>query len=87
MLAAEDGLAPGDFGPYRFVSVYMNNEMYGEGPAGSQIQGWQQGDRFQVKLINLDHHTHYFRNVDFGPRLHDDISSSFAAGSHSFEIM
>jgi len=87
VLAAEDGLAPGDFGPYRFVSVYMNNEMYGEGPEGSQIQGWQQGDRFPVKLINLDHHTHYFRNVDFGPRLHDDISSSFAAGSHSFEIM
>ena len=34
-----------------------------------RIAGWFQGDRFQVKLINLDNHTHYFRNVDFGPRL------------------
>jgi hypothetical protein len=29
VLAQEDGLQPGDFGPYRFVSVFMNNEMYG----------------------------------------------------------
>jgi len=65
----------------------MNNEMYGEGPDGSSIDGWDQGDRFQVKLINLDNHTHYFRNVDFGPRLHDDISDCCGAGSHSFEIM
>jgi len=87
---ANEGLAKGDFGPYRFISVYMNNEMYGRspGPDKAKIQGWFQGDRFQVKLINLDNHTHYFRNVDFGPKLHDDISSgSFASGSHSFEIM
>jgi len=85
-LAAE-GIDPRHFGPYRFVSVYMNNEMYGEGPDGARIEGWQQGDRFRVKLINLDNHTHYFRNVDFGPRLNDDISNCCGAGSHSFEIM
>lgn len=86
MLAAE-GIADGRFGPYRMVTVYMNNEMYGDGPEGSSIEGWDQGERFQVKLINLDHHTHYFRNVDFGPKLHDDIAANGGAGSHSFEIM
>lgn len=86
VLAAE-GIAPGTFGPYRMVSVYMNNEMYGAGPLGSSIAGWNQGDRFPVKLINLDQHTHYFRNVDFGPRLNDDIRGCCGAGSHSFEVM
>lgn len=84
---AEEGISPGNFGPYRFVSAYVNNEMYGEGPAGAEIDGWFQGDVFQVKLINLDNHTHYFRNVDFGTRLHDDIANCCSAGSHSFEIM
>ena len=87
VLAAE-GIPQGSFGSYRFVTVYMNNEMYGEGPQGNRIEGWHQGDRFTVKLINLDNHTHYFRNVDFGPKLHDDIvSGGFSSGSHSFEIM
>lgn len=87
VLAAE-GIAPGGFGPYRFVTAYVNNEMYGEGPEGNRIEGWHQGDTFQVKLINLDGHTHYFRNVDFGAPLHDDISAGgFPSGSHSFEIM
>lgn len=86
-LLAAEGIAPGQFGPYRFISVFMNNEMYGEGPLGNVIQHWNQGDRFQVKLINLDNHTHYFRNVDFGARLHDDVTNCCGAGSHSFEIM
>ena len=86
ILTAE-GITPGTFGPYRFVSVYLNNEMYGKGPRNEKIEGWNQGDQFQVKLINLDKHMHYFRNVDFGPRLHDDIKKGFSAGSHSFEIM
>ncbi|MDA0991441.1 MAG: hypothetical protein O3A51_11905, partial [Verrucomicrobia bacterium] len=86
ILAAE-GIPQGQFGPYRFVTAYMNNEMYGEGPEGNSIAGWAQGDRFKVKLINLDKHTHYFRNVDFGPRLHDDIAGCCGAGSHSFEVM
>jgi hypothetical protein len=86
ILAAE-GILPGNFGPYRMVSVYLNNEMYGDGPDGSSIEGWSQGDRFEVKVINLDNHTHYFRNVDFGPRLHKDIADCCGAGSHSFEVM
>jgi len=98
VLAAE-GIAPGEFGPYRFVTVYMNNEMYGRGPSNgfdqlgnplekNKIAGWFQGERFSVKVINLDNHTHYFRNVDFGPKLHDDIDAgNFSSGSHSFEIM
>ena len=86
-LLAKEGLDRGTFGRYRFVTAFVNNEMYGEGPKGNEIQEWQQGDRFLVKLINLDRHTHYFRNVDFGPPLHDDISNGGKAGSHSFEIM
>jgi len=88
-LLAQEGLRPGTFGPYRFVSVYLNNEMYGEGPLGTRIQGWHQGDTLRVKLINLDAHTHYFRNVDFGARLTEDIAREGAAGSasHSFETM
>jgi hypothetical protein len=86
-LLAGEGIPMGQFGPYRMVTVYMNGEMYGEGPDGTTIEGWGQGDRFQVKLINLDNYTHYFRNVDFGPRLHDDIAGCCGAGSHSFEIM
>ena len=86
VLAAE-GIPKGDFGTYRMVTAYMNNEMYGDGPQGPGISGWNQGERFSVKIINLDKHTHYFRNVDFGPRLHDDIRNCCGAGSHSFEIM
>ena len=83
-----EGIPRGEFGPYRFVTAYLNNELYGQGPQGERIQGWYQGDLFQVKLINLDNHTHYFRNVDFGPGLHDDIATGgFSSGSHSFEIM
>ena len=84
---AEEGIQSGEFGSYHMVTVYMNNEMYGDGPNGPSIEGWSQGDTFPVKLINLDNHSHYFRNVDFGPRLHDDIRNCCGAGSHSFEIM
>lgn len=87
VLAAE-GIDDGKFGPYRYVTVYLNNEMYGDGPDGSTtIQAWDQGEQFDVKVINLDAHTHYFRVVDFGPRLHDDIETTQPSGSHSFEIM
>ncbi len=39
-----------------------------------------------MKVINLDDHTHYYRNVDFGPRLHDDMASNYTAGRHAFEM-
>jgi len=86
-LLADEGLALGDFGEYNMISIFMNNEMYGDGPFGNEIRTWQQGDSFKVKLINLDEHTHYFRNVDFGARLHDDILRCCGGGETSFEIM
>ena len=82
-----EGVQPGRFGDYRFVTVYLNNEMYGEGPrGGGEIAAFGQGETVRVKVINLDNHTHYFRNVDFGKALHDDIAQLGNAGSHSFEI-
>ncbi len=86
VLAAE-GIQQGDFGNYDFVTVYLNDEMYGDGPVGGgNIDSFGQGDTVQVKVINLDNHTHYYRNVDFGPPLHNDIAGIGGAGSHSFEI-
>jgi len=81
------GIARGSFGDYQMISVFMNNEMYGNGPAFNEIRAWQQGEKFPVLLINLDNHTHYFRNVDFGTRLHDDILRCCGGGFTSFEIM
>lgn len=86
VLAAE-GIARGDFGAYQMVSVFLNNEMYGDGPFLNEIKLWDQGETFHVKLINLDNHTHYFRNVDFGPRLSDDIQTCCGGGLTSFEVM
>lgn len=87
ILAAEDGLSPGYYGDYKMLTVYMNNELYGEGPWENEVVGWEQGDHFKIKLINLDRHTHYFRNVDFGPRLNDDILRCCGGGETSFEVM
>lgn len=86
-LLAEEGITPGNFGDFNMISAYVNNEMYGEGPFENEVTEWQQGDVFRVKLINLDRHTHYFRNVDFGTRLHDDILRCCGGGETSFEIM
>ncbi|MDY7094687.1 MAG: hypothetical protein SX243_17080 [Acidobacteriota bacterium] len=86
VLAAE-GIERGTFGDYQMVSVFLNNEMYGDGPFLNEIKLWDQGETFPVKLINLDNHTHYFRNVDFGPRLSDDILSCCGGGLTSFEVM
>lgn len=87
ILAAEDGLSPGYYGDYKMLTVYMNNELYGEGPWENEVIGWEQSDTFRIKLINLDKHTHYFRNVDFGPRLNDDILRCCGGGETSFEVM
>lgn len=84
---AEEGITPVNFEDYDMLSVYLNNEMYGEGPNQNEIFGWAQGDVFKVKLVNLDNHTHYFRNVDFGTRLNDDILKCCGGGDTSFEVM
>ena len=83
----QEGLSRGDFGDYEIISVFMNNEMYGEGPWENEVDGWDQRETFRVKLINLDNHTHYFRNVDFGTRLNDDILRCCGGGQTSFEVM
>ncbi|SHH49652.1 hypothetical protein [Halobaculum gomorrense] len=89
----EEGIERGEFGSYRYVTVYANNEMYGNGPDGADtMTPWEQRDRFEVKVINLDDHTHYYRAVDFGYRVGDDIRSAptsldLSGASHSFEIM
>ncbi len=74
---------------YDFVTVYMNNEMYGQGSLGHTIRPWSQGEQMKVRLFNLDQHTHYFRNVGFGTPLHNDFSSNPESedGIFSFEIM
>jgi len=87
MLADEDQLGLGEFGDYKMVTVYMNNEMYGEGPFQNEVAQWNQGDVFEIKLINFDNHTHYFRNVDFSTRLHDDMLRCCGGGLTSFEVM
>jgi len=82
-----EGIPSGEFGDYRFVTVYLNNEMYGKGPrGGGEIEAFAQGEAVQVKVINLDKHTHYFRNVDFGKALHNDIAQLGNGASHSFEL-
>ena len=58
----------------------------GEGPFLDEIKLWVQRESFRVKLVNLDKHTHYFRNVDFSARLHDDILRCCGGGQTSFEI-
>ncbi len=86
-MMALEGLAPGDYGDYNMITAMINNEAYGEGPFSNEVITWDQGDVFKVKLLNLDNHTHYFRNVDFGARLHDDILRCCGGGETSFEIM
>ncbi|MEM8962526.1 MAG: hypothetical protein AAGD38_13665 [Acidobacteriota bacterium] len=72
---------------YDFVTVYMNNEMYGVGTQGHTIRPWSQNEMMTAKLINLDNHTHYFRNVGFGAPLNNDLGTSADDGIFSFEIM
>lgn len=90
ILAAEDNLTESDFGPYDYVSVYLNQKKYGDGPRGAgRIEPFGQGDLVRVKVINLDNNTHYYRVVDFGPRQTEFIKDGSDVGSSagsSFEI-
>jgi hypothetical protein len=61
--------------------------MYGEGPFLNEVPNWVQQETLQAKLFNFDKHTHYFRNVDFSARLHDDIGNCCGGGETSFEVM
>ena len=93
VLAAEDGLARGNYGDYDIVVAYLNNEIYGESPysqigsegEGGVVKDWDQGSDFTVKVINLDNIVHYYRNVDFSaPHIHEN-ADAFGNGEFSFE--
>lgn len=92
ILKQEDGLERGEFGPYDIVIAFMNNETYGESPyssfgaegKGGVIRDWDQGEVVQVKILNLDNHVHYYRNVDFGSRFSEDVKLAFGNGEFSF---
>ena len=93
VLAAEDDLAHGDYGDYAIILSYMNNEIYGESPhsqvgsegEGGVVRDWDQSGTLKVKIINLDNHVHYYRNVDFGSPLLEENDSAFGNGGSSFE--
>ncbi len=93
VLAEEDGFPMGTFGSYDIILAYMNNEIYGESPyaqadsegKGGVVRDWEQGNSMRVKVINLDNHVHYYRNVDFGAQLIHENKQAFGNGKFSFE--
>jgi len=103
-LLALEGIDPGAIGPNRLgpydaILVYANHELYldsldlleGHDPVTGlalPLPHDAQGQELQLKVINLDHRSHYLQSFDYGPALHDDIDTCrFApAGGHSLEI-
>jgi len=93
VLREEDGLLEGDFGDYDVILAYMNNEMYGDNPyaqvgtqgKGGVVRDFVQGGTMRVKVINFDQNVHYYRNVDFGAQLTNEIEFAFGNGRFSFE--
>ncbi len=93
ILEREDGLERGEYGPYDIIIVFMNNETYGESPyaqfgaegKGGVLKDWAQGGQVRVKIINLDNHVHYYRNVDFSAQFNEDVEAAFGNGKFSFE--
>ena len=93
IMEREDGLKRNDFGSYDIILAYVNNEIYGENPyaqfgaegKGGVIRDFEQGGTMRVKVINLDNHVHYYRNVDFGAQFTQDIKKTFGNGKFSFE--
>lgn len=93
VLLEEDDLLPGEFGDYDIVLTYLNNEIYGDSPysqpgtdgKGGVLRDWEQGGTVSVKIINLDNHTHYYRNVDFGDQISNEVEGAFGNGRFSFE--
>ncbi|MGR3318023.1 MAG: hypothetical protein ACUZ8O_06035, partial [Candidatus Anammoxibacter sp.] len=71
---------------YDYIVVFMNNEMYGQGIFNRSIRKWKQGGIIHNRIFNLDNFTHYYRSVDFGPALNDDLTRNVFNGIFSFEI-
>lgn len=92
ILTEEDGLGRGEFGDYDVILAYVNNEIYGETPyaqvgtegKGGVIRNFEQGGTVKAKVINLDNHVHYYRNVDFGEPVVDEMRQVFGNGKFSF---
>lgn len=90
---SEEGYGRGEYGDYDIVLAYVNNEIYGETPFAAYgaegkagvVRDWDQVDVMRVKVINLDNIVHYYRNVDFGAQLTDDMDEAFGNGKFSFE--
>lgn len=76
-----------DVNSYDYIVTFLNNEMYGTGPFGEVIRDWRQGDTIHNRIFNLDNHTHYYKSVDFGPALNEDLTRNVSNGVFSFEIM
>lgn len=71
---------------YDYIAAFLNNEMYGIGTFERSIKSWKQGETMHNRIFNLDNHTHYYKNVDFGAALNDDITRNAFNGIFSFEI-
>lgn len=78
-----EGLGLEDFD---FVLAYANNELYGDSVSGHTLRSWSQGDILDIKVINLDRHTHYYQAQGAGPPLDDSLRNNFEDAVFSFEI-
>jgi hypothetical protein len=103
-LLAQEGidpevLGPNRLGPYDAILVYANHELYvdsldlieGHDPITGlpiPLPNDAQGKLYRIKVLNLDHTTHYLQSFDYGPALHDDIATCRIApsGGHSLEV-
>ncbi|MGF1514575.1 MAG: hypothetical protein ACFB5Z_12905, partial [Elainellaceae cyanobacterium] len=95
MIEGEPGVdrVSGKIGKYDVVHVYMNNKAYGVSASaqpntegkGATVRDFDQGDVLRVKVVNLDNHTHYYRNVDFGAQFVKETKKTFGNGKFSFE--
>lgn len=93
VVMAEDGLQRGQFGDYDIIVAFANNKLFGDTPyvqqgtegKGGVTRDWKQGDVVRVKVINLDNHVHYYRNVDFSAQFSSELEGTFTNGRFSFE--
>lgn len=82
-------------GPYRQVNATMNHETWGAGPMSPDIddtvdnsimRAYSPGEQFDVKTINLDEHTRYYRTVEFHNALNDAVKLTQGTGGHAFQV-
>ena len=54
------------------------SRLFGTEGKGGVLRDWNQGDVVRVKVINLDNHVHYYRNVDFSAQFSKEIRGSLS---------